>query len=195
MISWKTGSRERRSPELGALGFWGPAARKWCPKGAFLKTMKIENGTKNQFVRKVRRWDPLKTIPGSGFEKTWKFYEKTIGKSMFFDGPKPLKTIEKHILFLILGHSKKQWKTYAKGDLKSHVLGSKMATWASLVRLIVWFLMFCCDAKKSSFLDAFPMYQKIEKMEPWSAKGRKKVIFRGRPGRPKQKENSSHVAP
>ena len=99
---------------------------------------------------------------------------------MVFDGPKPLKSIETQILFLILGHSKKQWKNYAKGDLKSHVFWSKMATWASQVRLIVWFLTFCCDAKKSSFLDAFPMDQKIE---PWSAKGQK-VLKGTTPGTP-----------
>ena len=92
---------------------------------------------------------------------------------MVFDGPKPLKSIEKQILFLILGHSKKQWKTYAKGDLKSHVLGSKMATWAYQFRLIIWFLKFWCDAKKSSCLDAYPMDQQIEKNEPWGAKGHK----------------------
>jgi hypothetical protein len=71
--------------------------------------MKIENCTKNQLFRKVRCWDLLKkTVPGSGFEKTLKIDEKTIGKSMVFDGLKPLKSIEKQTLFLILGHSKKQ---------------------------------------------------------------------------------------
>ena len=39
-----------------------------------------------------------------------KIDEKTIGKSMVFDGPKPLKSIEKQTLFLILGHSKKTMK-------------------------------------------------------------------------------------
>jgi hypothetical protein len=52
--------------------------------------------------------DPLKTVPNSGLEKTLKIYEKTIGKSMVFDGLKPLKSIEKQTLFLTLGHSKKQ---------------------------------------------------------------------------------------
>ena len=70
--------------------------------------MKIENGTQNQLFRKVRRWDPLKTVPGSGFEKTRKIYEKMIGKSLVFDGPKPLEIIEKQTLFLILGSFKKQ---------------------------------------------------------------------------------------
>ena len=70
--------------------------------------MKIGNGTKNQLFIIGRRWDPLKTVPGSGFEKTLKIDEKTIGKSMVFDGLKPLKSIEKQTLFLTLGHSKKQ---------------------------------------------------------------------------------------
>jgi len=110
MVSWKAGSRQGRSPYFGGLGFWRPAARKWCPKGAFLKTMKIENGTQKHFFIKVRRWDPLKTVPGSGFEKTWKIEEQTIGKSMVFDGPKPLKDIKKQTRFLILGRWKKGWK-------------------------------------------------------------------------------------
>jgi hypothetical protein len=33
---------------------------------------------------------------------------KTIGKSMAFDGPQKLESIEKQTLFLILGHSKKR---------------------------------------------------------------------------------------
>ena len=70
--------------------------------------MKIGNGTKIQFVILGWRWDPLKTFTGSGFEKTIKIDEKTIGKSMVVDGLKPLKNIEKQTLFLTLGHSKKQ---------------------------------------------------------------------------------------
>ena len=89
------------------------------------------------------------------------------------------KTIEKYWktnTFLdFRSFKKKQWKNDTKGDFKSHVFVSKMATCASQVRLIVWFLTFCCDAKNSSFLDAFPMYQKIEKIDPWSTKGPKKV--------------------
>ena len=99
--------------------------------------MKIENGTTNQLFMQVRRWDPLKTVPRSGFEKTLKFYGTIIGKSMIWDDPKPLKSIEKQSLFLILGHSKKQSKNDTNGDLKSHVFLSKMATCASQVRLIV----------------------------------------------------------
>jgi hypothetical protein len=55
--------------------------------------MTNENGTQNQLFIIGRRWDPLKTVLGSGFEKTLKIYEKTIGKSMVFRWSK---TIEKY---------------------------------------------------------------------------------------------------
>ena len=58
--------------------------------------MKIEDGTKIKLFIIGRRWDPLKTVPGSGLEKTFKIYEKTIGKSMVLDDLKPWKSIEKH---------------------------------------------------------------------------------------------------
>ena len=173
---------KRTLPAVRGTRSVAPAWAKRSSKGAFLKTMKIEHGTKNQLFRKVRRWDPLKTVPGNCFEKTWKIYEKTIGKSIVLDGQKPLENIEKQTLFLILGHSKKLWKKDTKGDLKSHGFGFKMATWASQVRLIVLFLTFCCDAKKSSFLDAFPMKQQIEKIDPWSTKGPNKKCQGRRPG-------------
>ena len=87
---------------------WTLVGRKGRPKDAFWKTMKIENDTQNQLFIIGRRLDPLKTVSGSGFEKTLKIYEKTIGKSMVFDSLKPLKSKEKPTLFLTLGHSKKQ---------------------------------------------------------------------------------------
>jgi len=76
--------------------------------------MKIEDGTKIQLFIIGRRWDPLKTVPGSCFEKTLKIYEKTIGKSMVLYGLKPLKSIEKQTLFLTLGHSKNNEKSMPK---------------------------------------------------------------------------------
>ena len=76
--------------------------------------MKIENGTNNQLFRKNQHLDPLKTVLGSGFEKTWKIYEKTIGNSMVSDGPKPLKSIEKQTLCLILGQFKTTMKKRSK---------------------------------------------------------------------------------
>ena len=87
--------------------------------------MKIEDGTKIQLFIIGRRWDPLKTVPGSGFEKTLKIDEKTIGKSMVFDGLKPLKSIEKQTLFLILGIQKNNKKTMPKGTSKVMLLNLK----------------------------------------------------------------------
>jgi hypothetical protein len=48
----------------------GHFSRKGGQKGAFLEIPKIENGTKIQLFSKDRHRDPLKTVPGSGFEKT-----------------------------------------------------------------------------------------------------------------------------
>jgi hypothetical protein len=57
--------------------------------------MKIGNGTKIQLFKKVRRWDPLKTTQGEVLKKN----EKSIGKSMLFDGlgqPKINEHMEKY---------------------------------------------------------------------------------------------------
>ena len=90
--------------------------RKYDPKGVFLKTMKIENGTHKQVFITVRHRDPLKTVPGSSFEKN---NAKTIGKSIGFDGPKPLKSIEKHKRFLIFrSFTKMITKMMPKGTSK-----------------------------------------------------------------------------
>ena len=118
VVSWKAGSRQGRSPYFEVLGFWRLLGQKGRPKGAFLKIMKIGNGTQTQLFRKVRRWDPLKTIPRSGFEKTWKFNEKTIRKSMLLDGPRPLKSIEnKHFSLFLFIHPNNE-KTMPKGTSK-----------------------------------------------------------------------------
>jgi hypothetical protein len=54
--------------------------RKWFPKGSFLEIPKIGNGIKIDQWRQDRHWDPLKTLSGSGFEKTRKINEILIGK-------------------------------------------------------------------------------------------------------------------
>ena len=95
-----------------------PFERKRFPKCAFWEIQKIVNGTKIQLFIKVQHAPPLKTVPGSGLEKTWKVDENTIRKTIFFYNPKPLKRIEKQILFLISGHSKNNEKTIQKGLLK-----------------------------------------------------------------------------
>ena len=185
VVSWKAGSRKGRSPYFGGLGFGRLLGRKGRPKGAFLKTMKIENGTKKQFVRKVRRWDPLKTVSGSGFEKTWKIDEKTIGKSIVLDGPKSLKSIEKQTLFLTLGHSKKQWKIDAKMAPQSHEKLSTMERGGDQDRFILRFYRFLEKAEKLDFSMRFRGDQKTRKIDPWSVKGSKKaprVTTNGRTG-------------
>ena len=169
VVSWKAGSRKRRSHPFGGLGFWSLLGRKGRPKGAFLKTMKIEHGTKNQLFRTVWCWDPLKTVPGSGFEKTWKIHEKTIGKSMLFDGLQPLKNIEKQTLFLTLGHSKKKWKIDAKMAPKSHEKWFKMEPGGAHDLFILRFYWFLEKAKKLDFSMRFRGDQKTRKIDPWSA--------------------------
>ena len=63
-------SVQGRSPDFGVLDFWSSFGGKGGPKGAFLEIPKIGNGTKIQLFSKDRHRDPLKTVPGSGFEKT-----------------------------------------------------------------------------------------------------------------------------
>ena len=161
MVSSTTGSWQGWVPDKWLIGFGHHCSRRWSPKGVFLKIQKIVKGTQNQFITKVRHRDPLKNVPGNGLGKAWKLNDKTIGNSMVFDGPKALKSIEKQIHFLIFGHSSKIWKNDAKGDLESHDFWTKMTTWASQVRLILWFWTFWCDAPKWWFLDALPLVQQI----------------------------------
>ena len=71
------------SPTFSLVRFWSLLGRKLSPKGAFWKKMKIGNGTQNQLFIIGRRWDTLKTVTGSGFEKTLKIDEKTIGNQWF----------------------------------------------------------------------------------------------------------------
>ena len=174
-LLWKAGSRKGRSPYFGGLGFWSLLGRKGRPKGAFLKTRKIENGSKNKLFIIGRRLDPLKTVPGSGFEKIFKIDEKTIGKSMVFDGLKPLKSIQKQTLFFTLGHSKKQWKINAKMAPKSHEKWSKMEPGGAQDRFILSFYRFWEKTKKLDFSMRFRGDQKTRKIDPWSAKGSKKA--------------------
>ena len=107
-------------------GFGWTFGRKGNPKLVFLEIPKIENGTQIQPFSKDRHQGPLKTVPGSGFEKPMKTRSGMIG----FIWSKTIKNIKEWSLFLILGHSQKLWKNDAKGDPKSHVFfWSKMATW------------------------------------------------------------------
>ena len=178
VVAWKAGSRKGCSRYFGVLGFWRLLGRKGRPKDAFLKTMKIEKVTKNQLFIIGRRLDPLKTVPKSGLEKTFKIYEKTIGKSKVFDGLKPLKSIEKQTLLLILGHSHKRWKTDAKGDLKSHVFWSNWRHDPPRFDLSSDFGRFGAMPKNDHFGTPSRWTKKSkkssldQKIKPWSTKGR-----------------------
>ena len=135
--------------------------RKWHPK---------------TIVYKSSARGPSKNDPRSGFEQIWKNNENAIGTSMSFDGPKPLEINEKQIHFLIFGHSIKLWKKRCqRGPQKTYfgVHNGDMGLPGSTYPLI---LAFWDDAKKSSFLDALPIDQKIKKIEPWSAKGSNKCL-------------------
>ena len=81
-----------------------PLDRKGGPKGAFLKIPKIVKGSPKQLFIKVRHWDPLKMVPGTCFGK----HKKTIVKSMYLDGPKPLKNIETLLDFWSLPNTMKK---------------------------------------------------------------------------------------
>ena len=75
----------------------------------------------NNCLLKGSALEPSKNIPRERFWKNMKIDEQMIGNPMVPDDLKPLKSIQKHSLFLMLGHSHKWWKNDAKGDLKSHV--------------------------------------------------------------------------
>ena len=117
--SWKAGSRKGRTPYFGGLGFgrllgclfekhenW-----KWHQKPTFYKSSAL---------------GPSKNGPGERFwkniEKLWKNYRKI---NCFWWSKTIAKYCKKPILLLISGHSKRQWKNDAKGDLKSHVFCQK----------------------------------------------------------------------
>ena len=69
---WKSRVASLTSPRRKQRANNTSFRRNDCPKGAFLKIPKILKGTKTQLFVKVRHWDPLKTFPGSGVEKTMK---------------------------------------------------------------------------------------------------------------------------
>ena len=94
---------------------------------------------------------------------------------MVFDGPKPLKSIEKQTFFLILGHSKKPMKKQSKkGSPKSSKIdwkrqwGRQGSIYSSIVSILG-------PVEQSSFFDVALGRRKSIKIEPWGAKGRKKV--------------------
>ena len=161
MVSWKAGSREVLPRSLGGLLFCSTAWPKRWSKGCLFEKNENRKWYPRPTFYKSSALGPSKNDPGERFwknmKKSWKNYRKINGFWLS-------KTIEKYwkqIFSLIFGHSQKQCKNDAKGDLKRHVFCSKMATWASQVRLILWFVSFWCDANKWWFWDALPLVQKI----------------------------------
>ena len=150
MVSWKAGSRTKRQPAFFLLLPWRPSTRKWCPKGAFLKIMKIENGTKIQLFIKVQHLDPLKTVLGSGFEKTLKTTKKLSGNQWFLMVQNNWKVLKNKHFLLILGHSKKQWKNYLKRVPKSNPKATQNDHWAVKVRFIHRYYRFWPLLKKKT---------------------------------------------
>ena len=63
---WRQGRFKYRSGVPLCDVFGGKVGR----RGGFLEIPNIENGTKTARWRQDRHRDPLKTVPGSGFEKT-----------------------------------------------------------------------------------------------------------------------------
>ena len=98
MVSWKSGSREGPPRSLGALLLFRLLWRKGGPKVAFLKTLKIENGTPKHFFRKVRHWDPLRTVLGSGFKKHEKTMKTLLENQWFLMVQNHSKVLKKQML-------------------------------------------------------------------------------------------------
>ena len=100
-------------------------------KGCLFENHENRKWHRNQLFRKVRDWDPLKTVPRSGFEKSMKNY----WKSMVFDDLKPLKSIEKHTLFL------KRLKNDAKGHKSCFWIQNSDICFPSLTYALVFDLL------------------------------------------------------
>ena len=166
LVSWKAGSAPGCSESLGVVGFWRLLGQKGCPKDAFLNIMKIGNGTQIQLFRKVRCWDLLKTVPGSGFEKTLKIYENTIGKSMFFDGLKPLKSIEKQTFL--------DFRSFKKKTMKNRCQNESQKSWKIIQNgargrpgsIYSWFLSIFGEGEKTWFFDEVPGRPKNKENRP-----------------------------
>ena len=136
--------------------FFDCSGEKVVQRVPFRKPWKWKMAPTKQLFVKVRHWDPLKAVLGSGFEntrKTKKHYRKI--NSFWWS-----KTIEKYwktISFLkFWSFPKTMKKPWQRGSRQSF-FGSRIVTWASQVRLIFWFPTFWCDAPKWCFLDALPL--------------------------------------
>ena len=104
--------------------FWSPLA----PLGNHWVSFGVPWGTFRWPFASTFIKSQLKMFSRSESEKWMKNEWKFNKKMKSFGMPKPLKSNEKQTLFLILGHSKKQWKVDAKTAPKRSWNGSKNAT-------------------------------------------------------------------
>ena len=82
MVSWKAGSRQG-GPARETLGLFGAFVAENGVQKVPFENPEIKNGTEIKLFIKVQHLDPLKTLPGSGFENTWKSM-KTESENQWF---------------------------------------------------------------------------------------------------------------
>ena len=160
---WKAGSVEVRPRPLGGLLFVSSTWAKRWSKGCLFESHVNRKWHPKQIVYKDSAQGPYKNLLGSRCETILKFDEKLLKIIGFWW----FKTIEKYWKrnnFLDFRSFEKNEKTMPKETSKVMFWGSKMATCAFQVRLILWFLTFWCDAKKWWFLDALPLAPQIRKI-------------------------------
>ena len=90
---------------------------------------------------------------------------------MDFYGPKPLKSIENLTLFLILGHSEKQWKSDPKRVFKINQIWSKIEPWARKGRFCRGPGSILARSEKVWFFDWQKVDQKSIKIDPSGVPG------------------------
>ena len=76
---------EGGSPNFGLMFLWNFCVRKGRPKDVFMKIPRIEIDNKINFFKKDRHQDPQTTVPGSGFEQTWKNNQILDGEGLFLE--------------------------------------------------------------------------------------------------------------
>ena len=130
----------------------------------FRKSRKLKMAPKSNFSR------TSKNGPGSGFDKTWKNFEILIGTWMFLEAKNMYQLLVLQRSSCFCNFLKKSKDRCKKGCWKSR-FSSKMATWASQLRLILRFVAFWCEVKKPCFWDRPNNYQKYLKIDPWRIPG------------------------
>ena len=154
-----------RSGPLEGLHIFSVFSQKWCAKGRILGPLKSRNRLKIALLSKDRHLYPLKTASGSGSWKNMKFNEKWTWNRCFLRVPKAVSHYTLR-LFSTLASFGKGRKIDAKMAPKMHENWSKMRPGADQGRLIVWFLAFWTEVKKSLFFGTFPVAPKSRKIGP-----------------------------